>query len=282
MSGLWARFKGLAGSSSRQHVHRKIPILGVEGAGKSSLILTLGQYISLHQLGRVSIESSQVFGEYVSHVAAGRVLPPTMRHDRVSLELERIPEGAGFLDVDLTLTTEDLPGQDFRALVDEMHRGPAPIPGRRTVSLLSEFTELLSACDGFIFVVDLIRSQTPEEFALDPHRNVWRACADQVEPIMSALLLAVRMNARLEGKPIFFLFGKRDLHRLTPEQVADDFDRAMAIPLAQLRGKLMNVRQYHVQSAGWQFDSALNDLGVELLLSDLAHAVGAVRRAERP
>jgi hypothetical protein len=249
----------------------------VEGAGKSSLILTLGQYISLHQLGRVSIESAQVFGEYVSHVAAGRVLPPTMRHDRVSLELERIPDGDGFRDVDLTLTTEDLPGQDFRALVDEMQRGPAPRPGRRTVSIVSEFTELLSACDGFIFVVDLIRSQTPEEFAGDARRNIWRACADQVEPIMTALLLAARMNARLEGKPIFFLFGKRDLHRLTPEQVSEDFERAMAIPLAQLRGKLMNVRQYHIQSAGWQFDSALSDLGVDILLSDLAHAVGAVR-----
>ena len=125
-------------SESRARVRKKIPILGVEGAGKSSLILTLGQYISLRKLGRVSIESSQVFGEFVSHVAAGRPLPPTMRHERIGLEIERIPESGGFTDVDLLLSTEDIPGQDFRMLVDELQRSPVPIGQgqRRTGSLM--------------------------------------------------------------------------------------------------------------------------------------------------
>jgi hypothetical protein len=265
-------------ANGRRQVRRKIPILGVEGAGKSSLILTLGQYISLKRLGRVSIDSAQVFGEYVSHVAAGRPLPATMRHEPVALEIERIPEGEGLRDVDLVLTTEDIPGQDFRMLVDELHRSPLP-PSRNGKSggLLQRFADLLSASHGFIFVVDLVRTQTPEQFATNRHQNVFHAYADQVEPIMTSMLLASRLNANLAGKPIFFIFGKRDLHRLTPEEIAADFERAMAIPLQQLRGMLVNVRQYHVQCAGWAFDSALDNLGIDLMLSDLAHAVGAVK-----
>lgn len=272
----WSRLTG--GGQARRQLKRKIPILGVEGAGKSSLILTLGQFISLKKYGRVSIESAQVFGEYVSHVAAGRPLPPTMRHERIALEIERIPDEYGLKEVDLLLTTEDIPGQDFRMLVDELHRTATVPTDKRTGGLLQRFVDLLAASQGLIFVVDLIRTRSPEEFMENLQQNVWKAYADQVEPIMTAMLLAARLNPELAGKPVFFVFGKRDLHGLTPEQVAEDFERAMAIPLAQLRGKLLNVRQYHVQSAGWQLDSALDDLGIELLLSDLAHAVGAVQQ----
>ncbi len=268
----------LGGGARNRRVRRKIPILGVEGAGKSSLILTLGQYISLKKLGRVSIESAQVFGEYVSHVAAGKPLPATQRHEPVALEIERIPDGDGLRDVDLVLSTEDIPGQDFRMLVDELHRSPVSTGrGAQGGSLLQRFADLLSASHGFIFVVDLVRARSADEFADNQQQNIWRAYADQVEPIMTGMLLASRLNANLAGKPVFFIFGKRDLHKLTADQVAADFERAMAIPLAQLRGKLINVRQYHVQSAGWGMDSALDELGVDVLLSDLAHAVGAVK-----
>ena len=106
-------------------------------------------------------------------------------------------------------------------LVDELHRSPLP-PGRNGKSggLLQRFAELLSASHGFIFVVDLLRTRTPEQFAAKRHQNVFQAYADQVEPIMTSMLLASRLNANLAGKPIFFIFGKRDLHRLTPEEMA--------------------------------------------------------------
>ncbi len=276
MIGPLARWLGRRGAS-RETARRKVPILGVEGVGKSSLILTLGQYISLKKLGRATIDSAQVFGEYVSHVAAARPLPATMRHDPIGLEIERIPDDGDVRDVDLLLSTEDIPGQDFRMLVEELRRGPVGDPAKRPNSLLGRFSALLSSSHGFIFVVDLVRGMTVEAFKADLQRNIWRAYADQIEPIMTGMLLASRMNADLSGKPVFFVFGKRDLHGLPPEQIARDFERAMAIPLAQLRGKLMNVRQYHVQCAGWGLDSALDDLGMDVLLSDLAHAVGAVR-----
>ena len=105
--------------------------------------------------------------------------------------------------------------------------------------------------------------------------NVWAAFAEQIEPIMTGLLVASRMNAVMAHKPIFFVFSKPDVHRLTPDQVREHFRRAMAIPLAQLRGELINVQHYDVQCAGWR-DTDLEELGVGRFLSDLIHAVNAV------
>ena len=94
--------------------------------------------------------------------------------------------------------------------------------------------------------------------------------------LMTGILLAAKMNASLAHKPMFFVFSKPDLHKLTPDRVEDDFRRAMAIPLGPLRRMKVNVGQYNVQCAGWGMDSSLSDLGIDVLLSDLAHAIGAV------
>ena len=78
---------------------------------------------------------------------------------------------------------------------------------------------------------------------------------------MTGILLASKMNAVMARKPIFFVFSKPDLHGLTPEEVREHFRRGMAIPLAQLRGELINVRHYNVRCAGWEMDSALEGSG---------------------
>jgi energy-coupling factor transporter ATP-binding protein EcfA2 len=273
----WDRIRGITGKRRQ----RKVPILGVEASGKSSLVLTLGQFISLHQMGRVSMSSSTLFGDYLSYVAAGQPLPASTRWDKFGLHLERIPEpGGGFSDVDLLLSSEDIPGVDFRILVDELRANPnfqTWQSGGKSKTILERFTELLSSCDGFLFLIDLVRDTPAAELASGSREFIWKAFADQIKPIMTGILLATRMNAEMAQKPIFFVFSKPDLHKLPPAEVEEHFERGMAIPLAQLRGELINVRHYNVQCAGWEIDSALQGLGVDVLLSDLVHAVGAVR-----
>jgi len=275
--GFWNRIRGV----TRRRRQRKVPILGVEASGKSSLVLTLGQFISLHKMGRVSMSSSTLFGDYLSYVAAGQPLPASTRWEKFGLHLERIPEpGGGFSDVDLLLSSEDIPGVDFRILVDELRANPnfeTWKSGGKSQSILQRFTELLSSCDGFLFMIDLVRDTSAEELASGSREFIWTAFADQIKPIMTGILLASKMNAEMAHKPIFFVFSKPDLHQLPPEEVKEHFERGMAIPLAQLRGELMNVHHYNVQCAGWEIDSALQGLGVDVLLSDLVHAVGAVR-----
>ncbi len=274
---LWKRLRGLLGRDidGRQ---RKVPILGVEACGKSSLILTLGQYISLHQMGSVSMSSSSLFGDYLSYVAAGDPLPASTRWEKFGLHITRVPEpGGGSSDVDLFLSSEDIPGIDFRTLVDELRKNPNLSAWKAGPSraILDKFTQLLSHCDGFLFIIDLVRDTDPAVFAAGSRQQIWNAFADQINPIMTGILMATKMNAVMAMKPIFFVFSKPDLHRLPPDEVREHFERGMAIPLGQLRRALMNVRHYNVQGAGWKMDSALQGLGVDVLLSDLVHAVRA-------
>lgn len=273
---LWDRLRGL--TRRRRKKGRKIPILGVEACGKSSLILTLGQFISLHRLGRISMSSSNLFGHYLSFVAAGKPLPASTRWEKCELQIHRVPEAdGGHTGVDMTLSSEDIPGLDFRVLVDELRANPdlSTWKGGPTQQILEKFTELLTSCDGFIFIIDLVRDKSPEELASGSD-HIWTAFADQIKPIMTGILLASKMNAVMAYKPIFFVFSKPDLHGLAPEEVEEHFRRGMAIPLAQLRGELINVRHYNVQCAGWEIDSALDGLGIDVLLSDLVHAVSSV------
>ena len=156
-------------------------------------------------------------------------------------------------------------------------QNPELRPGQGEASdVLARFGELLTACQGFIFVIDLLRSCTPAEFRANPRRHTWEAYSDQVKPIMTGILLAAQMNASLRNKPMFFVVSKPDLHRLELEQLQSDFRRAMAIPLAALRARGVRVRVYSVQGAGWRMDSQLEGLGVDHLIADLAHAVGGV------
>ncbi len=271
---LWERLFGLVKKRRRRC---KVPILGVEGCGKSSLILTLGQYISLHGMGRISMSSSNLFGELLSHVAAGRPLPATTRMEKFELHVQRVPESdGGHTPVDLTLSSEDIPGLQFRDLVNELRVNPdlSKWKAGPTKKILEQFTELLTSCDGFIFIVDLARDRKATDE--DSNEHVWAAFGDQIKPIMTGILLASKMNQVMARKPIFFVFSKPDLHGLTPEEVREHFRRGMAIPLAQLRGELINVRHYNVRCAGWGMDSALDGLGIDVLLSDLVHAVNAV------
>ncbi len=269
------RLRGLL--KPRKSRRRKVPILGVEACGKSSLILTLGQYISLHGMGRISMSSSNLFGELLSHVAAGRPLPASARWEEFELHINRVPEADGdYTEVDMTLSSEDIPGLQFRDLVNELRVNPdlSSWKAGPTRKILEQFTELLSSCDGFIFLIDLARDQQAEP-AADSNEHIWAAFADQIKPIMTGILLASKMNQVMARKPIFFVFSKPDLHGLLPDEVREHFRRGMAIPLAQLRGELINVRHYNVQCAGWEMDSALDGLGVGVLLSDLIHAVNA-------
>lgn len=267
----------ISAARDRRRRVRKVPILGVEASGKSSLILTLGQFISLHGMGRISIGSSNLFGDLLATVAAGRPLPASVRWEKFELHVDRVPEpGGGYTEVDLILSSEDIPGRQFRDLVDELRANPdlSTWKAGPAKQILGELTRLLSSCDGFIFLIDLMRDRSsPLEAGSE---QVWTAFADQIKPIMTGILLASKMNAVMAHKPVFFVFSKPDLHGLTPAEVREHFRRGMAIPLAQLRGELINVRHYDVQCAGWRLDSALEGLGIRALLSDLAHAVDAV------
>lgn len=279
----WRWLLSALGMQRRQLV-RKVPILGVEGSGKSSLIVTIGQYVSVESLGSVKLESFQLFSQLLPIVQMGVPQPPTLRYTPFHVEIRQIvePDG-GRLPVDLVLSSEDIPGQDFRLLCREISNNPglSVTDGGDGAQLLQRFHALLSDCHGFVFVIDLLRDLDPAEFRRDPARHVGRAYSDQVQPIMDAVLLAARSNVDLVHKPMFFVFSKKDLHGLPAARVAADFERQMAIPLGPLRSAQVNILRYDIQCAGWDMHQSMAQLGVQRFLSDLAHATGAVATHRR-
>jgi len=255
---------------------RKVPILGVEGCGKSSFLVTLGQYVSVNSYGHIEDESQGYFGELAASTARGEPNPATMRYEPVRVRLRRIPDRAGgFRDVNVVLSSEDIPGAHFRELVSEIRRDPALASGS---DLLNRFSELLRASDGLIFVVDVVRDTPAERFRADPETHCGRAFAEQIGPIATGLLLAAQRNPSLARKPIFFVFSKRDLHGLDPSELDAAFASYLAIPLSNLAARQASVRRYDVQCARWSMRGDLRGLGLEALISDLMHGLDAVER----
>lgn len=266
------KFLALIGVERKKQV-KKVPILGIEGSGKSSLIVTLGQYVSVRALGNVTEESLAAFNVLLPYVMRGEPMAATMRYDPVALQLRRLPESATtWRDVDLLLTSEDIPGQDFRLLARELESNPNLERSTSELgAILDRLGKLLTACDGLIFVVDIARH------AADGERALWKAISEQIAPIMTAIRLATKRNGSIAGKPIIFVFTKPDLHGLTPERVDQIFRRSLAVPLGLLVGLGVPVHRVDVRCAGWSIDDPdLQGLGIDVLLSNLGHALGAV------
>ena len=142
-----------------------------------------------------------------------------------SLVIEEAPQAerdGTLTDVDLVLSSEDIPGQDFRMLVGALASDPELAGGQGdATAVLERFGALLSECAGFVFVIDLLRGCTAEEFRAEPRGHTWAAYSDQVKPIMTGLLLASQVNPSLANKPIFFVLSKPDLHRLPQAPVGE-------------------------------------------------------------
>lgn len=267
----WLR--ALVGTSQGQ---RKVPVLGVEGSGKSSFFVSLAQYVSANRYGSIDDLGQGYLGELVEHVARGQPIPPTMRYEQIKVHLRRVPEpGGGFRDVNVLLSSEDVPGGHFRDLVAEIRRDPGLSANS---PMLTRFGELLRASDGFLFVVDVVRGASAEAFHADPDAHYGRAFAEQIGPIATGLLLAARRNPDLARKPTFFVFSKRDVHGRDRDELDAAFHSYLAIPLANLERKGANIRRYDVQSACWPMRGRLGDLGYDELLSDLAHALDVLGR----
>jgi GTPase SAR1 family protein len=265
---------------SRPQPRKKVPILGVEGVGKSSLLFTLTRYISINHFGSLDVDGDphQIMATAEAYVTRGEKMPATVRESPIRLAINRIPGAtAGEAQVNVELTCNDIRGQDFRALLGAIQKHPNVASSLGDAPReLRMFCDLFRGCNGLLIVVDLIQERTPEEFHRDVDKSLRLAFADQVGSMMAAIHLAARVNSEgLANKPVFFVFTKGDKHGIPAEHISKYFDIAGSITLAQLRRMGANVKHYHVQAAEWPVLSRLEGLGFEKLVPDLLRALGA-------
>jgi hypothetical protein len=253
---------------------QKVPILGVEGVGKSSVLFTLTHFVSENDFGCLVDDPDQIMALALPLVMRGEPLPATMKGSRLRWTITRIPQAPPEeAQINVQLTSNDIPGIAFRQLLDHVHKHPNDIAGTK-VPELGMFCTLLKGCSGLLIVVDLIRDLTLNEFNLDIGGSLNTAFSDQVGPMMASIDLAARVNGgHLANMPVYFVFTKGDLHRLPSERIDAFFKRANAIQLQRLKRLGASVKTYHVKAAGWWNDSNLEHLGFSRLLTDLMFAL---------
>lgn len=264
---------------AKSNPRKKVPILGVDGVGKSSLLFSLTKYISINHFGSLDVDGDphQMMATAESFVARGERLPATTKEVPIRLVITRIPGAPpSESQINVELSCNDIKGQDFRALLGAIQKHPnVTLTLKDAPSELQMFCNLFRGCNGLLIVVDLIQARTLDEFRIDVEKSLHLAFADQVGPMMAAIHLAARVNSEgLANKPVFFVFTKGDRHGVSPAEISNYFEIANAIALAQLRRMGANVRFYHVQAAEWPLLSRLEGIGFETLVPDLLRALG--------
>jgi hypothetical protein len=279
LSGLKKWLKRLLGGPPSA----KVPLLGVEGSGKSSLLYTLAEYVSRNHWGHAP-DKGGVLDSMRECVLSAKPIPPTLNHSALEVVLRRVPDGlGGQLETDLTISCRDVPGGNFRRLADELEEQPGAGRSRlKEGGLVGEFGHLLRDAAGLIIVLDIVRDLRAEEFRRYPQLSFERNCGEQIRPVLRALRYAQQLNDdALRDKPVLFAWTKPDIHGLSREKCDEMFERTFAIDLRSLEAGGVVVHRHDVQSAGWGKYSDLANLGVDRLLIDIAHAVGAASHPRR-
>jgi len=267
-------FFGLRGGPRR----KRVAVLGVDGSGKTSLILSICQYLSRNGFGGPTPESLPYFSEQIQHeVAHGTV--PTMSWNAFAVELRRLPSDRGIVDVSLEIASSDLPGHEFKQLVAEVaNLASTNTRAARDNPVFQRFKKLLEGCDGVMFVVDVVRGHDSSAFATPDQAlaTVRLSLTEQLSPIGTAITVAHQHNVTLARKPFLFVFTKPDIHKIPADRMDSLFDGAMAMPKAVLEREQAVVRRYDVQGAGWELEDRLEKLGLGPLLLDIAYATDSV------
>ncbi len=260
---------------------RRLPILGVNGAGKTCLAWGIGRYLSDSGYGQPSVETARYFYEIDPFMLRNAPIPASVQKQPLVLQVNTVVLNRGGLQrelpVRLVISSHDTPGGE---LVEVTNVIQTPTPdGPLAHPIVRQFFSLVVNADGLLVVVDLARRlRTREEFAaLSPTEredHLRAALAEQVAPLCRGIETAIQMNTSMRGKPIFFIFTKADIHCLPVAQVRSLIHTAYSILFNRLRHQGIECHEHCVAYAGSTRDAdgslSYRIEGVEELLADLA------------
>ena len=257
---------------------RKLPLVGVDVAGKTYFLVSLGYYVSRKGWGRVAGEEGSVYvDDLMPHVLRREPIPPTAGNYPVKIEVDTVDymgnDGSPMeYDANLTISTQDFSGGEFEAAMEQLTVG-AGFEG----SAAEAFREVYAGADGLVVVVDLVRGADPDTFENDRSDLVRSALSEQVVPLAKALE-AMLTGDGLDGKPIYFVFTKADVHGMESYEIDEQFDRAMSILLGRLENHGCEIRKYAVSAVGWAGEdetealATLATMGYDRLVKNMAQA----------
>lgn len=256
-----------------------IPIIGIRQAGKTYFLVSLGYLISNYKWGEVGRATSVYFNDLLKLVTREEKIPPTPSNYPIDIEIKKVHIGNNIRNCNISLSTEDFSGPEYENAMSELAFEGTEIKHSEKAI---KFSKLYSKTDGIIVVIDIVREINDKKiFCKDIERNVRLAFSEQISPLARGIELTLRNNPNMHAKPIFFIFPKSDIHNLSKEEIAYYLERIMAITLARLENRGVNIKVHTVSSLGWGgFDSknerlkVLESLGFVDFLSDLATIYG--------
>lgn len=227
---------------------RTVPMLGVRGAGKTYFLVSLGSLVSEKGWGRVVGEEGTVYvEELVPHVLRREPVPPTRGNYPLEVEVDAVdhPLGAGEVDVDLTVSTADFSGGEFEAAMEHLTVGAGFDSGPAAT-----FHDVYTDADGLLVVVDLVRGTDRDVFEESPREHAMAALSEQVVPLVKGLKTALDAGD-LDGKPIYVVFTKADVHGFRAEDLDRLLRRAMPFAFQDLETHGCTVTEYAVSAVEW-------------------------------
>ncbi|RLG15498.1 hypothetical protein DRN63_05245 [Nanoarchaeota archaeon] len=241
---------------------RHVPIIGVQGAGKSYFIVTLASFVAKHGWGYV--DAPHIY-DMVACVQAMKPIPPTIGMIPVRVDIDMVKYMGHICQKKVRISTGDISGKEFEQAIEEAKT----LPDIDKLSpSLKKFVDILKKTDGLLVLIDITRymDKTPDKV-----EAVLKSFSEQISPIANAIELAMKLG--MKEKPIFFVFSKKDIHKMEVDEIRRIFEPAWCILLRRLEACGIKIGYYTISAAGW---SSLDDLdtffygqGFDKLLYDL-------------
>lgn len=238
--------------------YKNLPILGINGTGKTYFLVTLGYFVSKKRWGEVDTDTSDYFHSCLEKVLQGKPIDYSPHNTPIAIKIKKISRDAENIDCNFILSSQDIPGRKFlNAMTNRLigNRSSSEIKERdpRTEFFLgSDFSKLYSNSDGIIVIVDIVRdSMTADIFKKNKDELILNAFSEQITPIIRGIEFILKENINVKGKPILFVFTKADVHQLSLEEISNYFDQIMALILARLENRGVVINKYTISAMGW-------------------------------
>jgi len=249
---------------------RSIPIIGVRNAGKTYFIVSLGHLISKEGWGEVL--TYDYFHQLEPYVLAQQPIPPTVGYHPVRVRVDYVEYQNKRFNARIVLSTGDISGIEFEQAMQEVKtfKFSKKSDLKNAPPTLGKLYRLLLNSDGLIVLIDITKYLSEVTHIADA---VFRAFSYQIEPISTALEMVINFG-EFSLKPLFFVFSKQDIHKLTVNNIRRYFQNAWAILLRRLERRLVNIKLYTVSAVGWSDnpEERLKARGFDKLLFDLVRS----------
>lgn len=266
--------------------YKNLPLLGINGSGKTYFLVTLGYFVSEKRWGEVSAETSEYFHGCLEYVLKGHSIPYSQSNNPISIKIAKIDSCADEKQCKFIMSSQDFSGRKFlnamtsSPIENDVVSEKSGDDARNKFFTSPSFHKLYSNSDGIMVMVDLVRDpMTAEMFQKNKDELILKAFSEQITPLIKGIEFILRENINMKGKPILFIFSKADIHKLSLNEISSYFNKIMAIILARLESRGVLINKYVISSIGWGTgDAALNR--IEILESkgyiDLLHDITEV------